>query len=194
MNNKHIKIILTLISIVGIGTHLVFPSIAIDSVTVALLIIGVLPWLSSLFKSFGAGGVNVEFRDLEKAEEELNEAKLIKIPSKEQVSYLPREQDNPILSLAWLRIEIEKRIRMLNGLCKLPENRDFNTMLRQLVEKEILNQKEYSALRDLRGTLNKAVHGEDIDSNANEWAFRIGSSILSALDDKLKIYEESCNL
>jgi hypothetical protein len=114
MNNKQIKIVLTSISIVGIGAHLLFPSIAIDSVTVALLIVGV-PWLSSLFKSFGAGGVNVEFRDLEKAEEELSEAKLIKKPSKDQAFYLPSDHDDPALSLAWLRIEIEKRIRMLNG-------------------------------------------------------------------------------
>ncbi len=193
MENKNIKIVISIVAAVGIFIHIIFPDIAIDFITISLLLIGISPWLSSIFKSLKFGDLAIEYRDLEKIEEKLDKVKLIKAIDEKDV-FIPEKSEDPIVSLAWLRIEIEKKIKSLNNLCKLQEGVSFNNTLRQLKDKEIISSEEVAALKDLMYMLNKAVHGEDVDSRASEWAFNVGSEILSALDRKIEIYEESCNL
>lgn len=193
MENKNIKIVISIIASVGIFTHIIFPNIAIDFIVIFLLLIGISPWLSSIFKSLKFGDLTIEYRDLKEIEEKLDKANLIKTVDEKDI-FIPKKLEDPAMSLAWLRIEIEKKIKSLNNLCNFSESVNFNDMLRQLEDKEIIDSEEVAALKDLRIILNKAVHGEEIDSRASEWAFNVGSEILSALDTKIKIYEESCNL
>lgn len=193
MKNKNIKITISVISFIGILAHIIFPDIAIDFTSISLLLIGISPWLSSILKSLKFGDLTIEYRDLEKIEERLDKANLIKTIEEKDL-FIPEKLEDPIMSLAWLRIEIEKKIKDLNSLCNFQKSRNFHKMLQQLKDKEIIDFKEFSALKDLRGILNKAIHGETIDPRASKWAFTVGSEILSALDTRIKIYEESCNL
>ena len=57
-----IQIVITIVSLSFIVGHLIFPSIKIDSITISLLIIAVIPWLFPLFKSLELpGGFKFEF-------------------------------------------------------------------------------------------------------------------------------------
>ena len=62
-------LIATSVSLLALGVavaHLVAPDLKIDNVTVALLVIAVVPWLRELFTSIELpGGLRVEFRDVE---------------------------------------------------------------------------------------------------------------------------------
>ena len=62
--------LLRIVSVAAIllaAVHLVFPKLAIDSTTVLLLALAVLPWLSPFLKSIELpGGVKLDFREAEK--------------------------------------------------------------------------------------------------------------------------------
>ena len=62
-------LIATVVSLLALAVaiaHLVAPDLKIDNVTVALLVIAVVPWLRELFTSIELpGGLRVEFRDVE---------------------------------------------------------------------------------------------------------------------------------
>lgn len=50
-------------------THLIWPALAIDALTITLVIIAILPWLAPLIKSLELpGGLKVELRDLVQSE------------------------------------------------------------------------------------------------------------------------------
>lgn len=63
------RLIATVVSLLALGVavaHLVAPDLKIDNVTVALLVIAIVPWLRDLFTSIELpGGLRVEFRDVE---------------------------------------------------------------------------------------------------------------------------------
>ncbi|MFI0817109.1 hypothetical protein ACH4TX_11450 [Streptomyces sp. NPDC021098] len=77
-------LIATAVSLLALGVavaHLVAPDLKIDNVTVALLVIAVVPWLRELFTSIELpGGLRVEFRDVEQrieAAERMADAALV---------------------------------------------------------------------------------------------------------------------
>ncbi|MFI0775737.1 hypothetical protein [Streptomyces sp. NPDC021212] len=77
-------VIATVVSLLALGVaiaHLVAPDLKIDNVTVALLVIAVVPWLRELFTSIELpGGLRVEFRDVEQrieAAERMADAALV---------------------------------------------------------------------------------------------------------------------
>ena len=45
--------------------HLLWQDIAIDSITITLALVAIIPWLSSLFKTFKAAGIEIEFQQLQ---------------------------------------------------------------------------------------------------------------------------------
>jgi hypothetical protein len=52
-----------------------FPNLKIDGVTFGLFVLAILPWLSSLIKSFEfPGGWKIEFQDVSKAGEKIIQA------------------------------------------------------------------------------------------------------------------------
>jgi len=58
--------------------HTIFPAVKIDSITVALLVIAILPWLGSIFGSIELpGGLKVTYPELEKLRQESEKAGLL---------------------------------------------------------------------------------------------------------------------
>lgn len=58
---------MTLVGLAMALVHLLWPSLAVDAITVTLLAIAVVPWLAPLFKSLELpGGVKVEFQELQR--------------------------------------------------------------------------------------------------------------------------------
>jgi len=189
MSIRATKFTITVIAVVTAIVHLVRPGLAIDGITATLLIVAVLPWLSSLFKSIELpGGLKVEYRDLEKIEERARKSGLL--AEKPEVSgsgyaFQAVATSDPNLALAGLRIELEKR------LVRLAQSRDvvvprtgLNQLLRLLNERELIGGTERALLSDLTTLLNSAVHGATVESSAVQWALEIGPQILEALDKR----------
>jgi len=103
----------------------VFPDLKIDAITLGLLIVAVLPWLTSLIESAKfPGGWEIKFRDLKEAAEQVtSDTEALEIDSAEEITdrvqaYQPQQDSN--LALVGLRIEIERRVRAAYSRPSLP--------------------------------------------------------------------------
>lgn len=168
--------------------HLVWPTLAIDAVTLALLVIALLPWLAPIFKSLEfPGGWKVQFQDLQNAAERADKAGLLAAqpaPPPAEFTFQQLAESDPNLALAGLRIEIEKRLNTLAEKHGIePRGRGLGQLLRLLTQKQALTPEASSTLADMTGLLNSAVHGASVDPRASNWAISVGPRVLKALDD-----------
>lgn len=190
MSPAKIQKIISVIALLLILVHIVWPHLAIDGITIGLLILAIVPWLSPLFKSIQfPGGVKIEYQDLEKTEKQMKHAGLFPkkhARSTKQFDFLPSPYDDPSIALAWLRIEIEKRFRGLIQEKKLSEEGGLKRNLIVLFQNGILSEEEKNALFDLVEILSSAMHGVIVDPSAAEWAVEVGPLVLRGLDNKIK--------
>jgi hypothetical protein len=188
MLNLTLAKIVSLISLLLILLHLLFPKITLDTPTIILLLVAGFPWLAKILKSIELpGGLKIEFLELEKVRHEADKAGLLATPRsiREEPAYLSIAQDDPNLALAGLRIEIEKRLKEVAKSRGLDADRQsIGYLLRRLPE-GTLSQQEYSVLSDLIGLLNRAVHGADVDPSAAQWAMEVGPRLLAGLDERI---------
>jgi hypothetical protein len=190
--------------------HIFSPSLGIDAILISLLIIAALPWIIPFLKTLELpGGVKIEFRDVKAATDKISEfekevERLEKVELVEEIEVV-EEQDpfwvlrhiaeiDPNLCLVGFRIEIEKR------LLRLAEQNDIDTfrrplysIVKALMERQMLPGPVASGLNDLITMGNRAAHGADVSPDAAKWVLDAGPSILNTLDsliepqqDKLK--------
>lgn len=186
-----IQIGITALAMLGIIVHLIWPSLSIDWITLALLVVAVLPWLSPLLKSVEfPGGWKIEFQKLQKAKENADKAGLLAPSSTVKVapeySFQVIADDDPNLALAGLRIEIEKLLLQLAKSKGVEVQRaSVERLMKLLAEQGVLAQEEYDVLADMIGLLNSAVHGASVDRRAVDWAMEVGPRLLKSLDNKI---------
>jgi hypothetical protein len=169
---------------------MILPELKVDSITIALFIIAIIPWLLPLFKSLELpGGWKIEFQDVQDAMEKADKAGLIIAPDGKKHSepaFLEIANLDTNLGLAGLRIEIEKRLIKIAEINKIPNQRvSLGRLLRELINKGVLNENEYGALLDIITILNSAVHGASISQDTAKYTINYGISLLDALDKKL---------
>lgn len=181
---------ITAIAVVLAIAHLAAPDVKIDAITVTLLVIAVLPWLGTVFRSLELpGGLKVEYHELERAKKEAEEAGLL-APAAEPTPpvFLAIAEQDPNLALAGLRIELEKRLRVLataDGIAPESTRQGIGPLLRMLASRDALKERERSVLADLIATLNSAVHGAEVDPRAAQWAMDVGPKLLRTLDERI---------
>jgi hypothetical protein len=169
--------------------HLIWPTRAVDLITLVLFVVAILPWVAPLFKSLEfPGGWKIEFQELQKAAQRAEQAGLLspaaEPPAAADYTFQRVAEQDPNLALAGLRIEIEKRLVALAEKRGVEaRSRGIGQLLRVLSDRGALGQQERSVLADLTGLLNSAVHGASVDRRATEWAIEIGPRLLRALDD-----------
>lgn len=173
--------------------HIIWPRLAIDAVALALIVIAILPWLAPLVKSLELpGGWKVEFQELQRAASRAETAGLLAAEPTEPealFSFQSIANQDPVLALAGLRIEIEKRLVLLAEAHKLNARRrplGVGQLLRLLAQAEVLTNEERSILADMVNLLNSAVHGAEIDRRSAAWAIDIGPRLLTSLDERVK--------
>jgi hypothetical protein len=173
--------------------HIIFPNLSIDAITLTLIIIAILPWLTPLVKAMELpGGWKIEFRDLEKTTFRAEAAGLLADSDDEgrtnhEYSFEIVANTDPNLALAGLRIEIEKRLNLLGKANNLSEGKPkgVGLLLRYLGRRGVLKDDEIEILADLVNMLNAAVHGADVDKRSAEWAVTIGPRLLRSLDERI---------
>jgi len=187
---KRLQIIISLIAISIACLHLIFPSLNIDGITIILLIVAIVPWLSPIFKSLEfPGGWKVEFQDYQKAKASADKAGLLASPediktSTNDYSFESVVNIDPVLALAGLRIEIEKRLQKIAEKNHLPfKKQGAGNLVKALYNAEILDSKQSSALLEIIYLLNDAVHGAYVSEKYVNWVFDVGPRLLKTLDD-----------
>jgi hypothetical protein len=186
---KRLRQVITLGALVLALVHLIWPRLAIDSITLVLLVIALLPWLAPIFKSLEfPGGWKIEFQELQKAAQKAEEAGLLApaahVAGEMDYAFQRAADQDPNLALAGLRIEIEKRLVALAQKKGLDaRSKGMRQLLRVLSEQHVLDPEASSALADLTGLLNSAVHGALVDPQAAAWAMNIGPRLLRRLDE-----------
>jgi hypothetical protein len=130
-----------------------------------------------------------------RAEDELAKAGLVAIATPKQTESLPPiANDDPLITLAALRIELEKRLRQIakaEGIDLKRRPGSIAMVTRELSSTGALTPQESTALIDMAGTLNRAVHAESVDPISAEWALRVGPTILASLDEKISTVASS---
>ncbi len=187
-----IKVLLTSVAIIISIIHICYPQLKIDSITLGLFIVAVLPWLAPIFKSVELpGGMKFELQDFKEIEEKADKAGMIeRSPNKngKEYSFLLVAKEDPKLALAGLRIELEDKLRKL----ALKNDIDMSYKgLRQIMEvlsdHDLITFDERSVLSDMAGMLNSAVHseGEALNYSSVSWALDVGTRILDGLEKRL---------
>lgn len=177
MRARILRYTISILALVLAIAHIIWPTLSIDAITLGLLAIAVIPWLSPLFKSIELpGGVKIEYQELEKAAESANQAGLVaSAPTTSLGAQAPRAKYafedvvtlDPNMALAGLRIEIERRLKALaNASGGLPNSGGTGALLHSLRNREVLSTDAYEALRALIDLLNTAVHGAIVTPRA----------------------------
>lgn len=185
------KFVISLVVILIAATRVWKPDLAIDQVTVALIIVALLPWAGSVFKAIELpGGLKVEYPEVKKIEKKAEHSGFIQtegahdsLPQK-QYSFEKIADEDANLALAGLRIEIESKLQKIASSYSIQQNRSIRKLINDLQEHEALNSSEVSVLMDLLPLLNRAVHGAKVDQEACYLAINMGKDILSALDKR----------
>lgn len=193
------KIIISILFISLLFVRLFVPQIKIDSLSVILLVLAIVPWFIQYIKSLeikGFGKVELFDKYQKKSiEQSVEEIGITSKPNSKITNaylfYELRYQD-PKLAMAGLRIELESTLSKLITQKGVQDNSRYSSIQRKseiLLKNKIISPKEYALIRDIVGILNKAVHGQ-IDkyySTDFDWVFDIGLSLLDTLNEKLKI-------
>ena len=193
MKAKPIQFLISAIAIVLVIVHIAWPNLTVDLITVALLVIAIVPWLGTLFRVIELpGGVKIEYHELQKVTDSAKKAGLLKKKSTKGTRSIKKPVyqeialEDPNLALAGLRIEIEKRlIEIANSREIKVDKTGISTLSRILREQGILTPQEHSVILDMVILLNSAVHGAKVNNDATKWALDTGSQILHALDEKI---------
>lgn len=168
---RKIKLTITTVAVLMAVTHIIFPKINIDLITVVLIALAIVPWLEPLFKSVELpGGLKLEFHELEKIGTEAKKVGLI--PNKQQEPQIKTKEEKPKydfveiaeknqeLALVSLRIEIETRLRKIATKYSIDTKKySINRLIDALAQKNILTFQETAVLKDMISTLNHAAHG-----------------------------------
>lgn len=184
---RRLRRIVTLVALAFALAHLIWPKLAIDAITLGLLVISVIPWLGPLVKSLELpGGWKVELQEMYDMTARAQDAGLISeqadVPTAEYSFELVADRD-PNLALAGLRIEIERKLLRLSDQHQIPlRSRGISQLLRELSERGVLTNDQRSVLTDLVGLLDSAVHGATVDQRAATWAMEIAPGLLQSLD------------
>lgn len=194
MSARKVQYTITLSVLLLALAHLIWPSLTIDAITLALVVIAIIPWLGPLFKSIKLpGGLEVEYKDLEETTERLESTGLLPATPNAPpptLAFLLVAQEDPNLALAGLRIEIEKRLFALaEKTGGMPRKRGVGGYLLYLRDKGVLTQEQHSVLADMIGLLNSAVHGAEVRKDIAAWAMDVGPKLLTELDRRIEEYK-----
>lgn len=199
-----IKVLVSALALGFLATHLIWPDLKVDAISVSLLIISVSPWIIQYLKSLELpGGIKIELKDVMNAVEKIGpqltakmdaelpglemEAKIEVKPISHLETLRSLARTDPNLTMVGLRIEVERRLRELSestgvGAPKTP----IQPLLYVLRTAGILDPRLTSALSNLIKFGNQAAHGAEVTSDAAEWMAALAPQMLSDLDDAIK--------
>jgi len=159
----------------------------LDATDFLIVVLALLPWLSSILKSVEfPGGGKIEFKDMQSAVSKVTVGAPAAVAER-ALSYsseIPIDAD-PNLTLVGLRIEIERRIRRLAEKHALDSQKSLMQLIRGLQVSGVLEGSRVSGLQELVIFGNRAAHGVTVEEGAAAWAQDYGPQVLAVLDELL---------
>lgn len=206
-----IKLLISILGVAGIVTHLFFPQVRIDLITLCLGVLALIPWLAPIVKSLEIpGGFKIELQDVQRATRRAESAGTVaenqqrpeatRHPSpvaspapqypgglKARIAALENIAiQDPNIALVGLRIEIESFLRNIARGHGLPsEARSARQLLRAIQKERILPSDLAAGVDDLIGLGNQAAHGASVSPEAAKWAIDRSPEILGILTNYL---------
>lgn len=180
-----LKLLLSLGAFAALVARLIWPDLRFDAVSIGLLIVILVPWLSGLFESLEfPGGWKIKFRDLERVADAFDDASAE--PSAKP-TYMAVKNLDPGLALVGLRIEIEVRLQRLweDSGNDLGRQRSAGMLLRELRRGDVVPARQAGALEELLRITNAAAHGAELPARSEDFAFDEGPRILAWLDQRI---------
>ena len=185
INKLKLKIGISALAVILITARFVWPDIKIDSITVGLFFVAIIPWLSNLIESAKfPGGWEIKFRDLKSASDAIPED--VATPPDKTAELLEFVELDASLAIVYLRIEIEKRLRELAKLVGVDQHQPLTRLFRNLQRREEINHPFFSGLQKVVIAGNQAAHGATVDPSLADWAIEFGPKIIHALDEILE--------
>jgi hypothetical protein len=189
MNHSALRVLVSAGAGVLMLTHALLPHVTIDSITLGLFIVAVLPWVAVLIKSAEfPGGWKVEFREVQDAAAQITKELVRRPATFGATTGSPEtfiESTDPNLALIALRIDIEKRLRRLAEKYGEPATSSLPRIIQGLRELTVLTSDESEGLERVILAGNKAAHGASVDPQIAEHASSWGRQIVELLEQKL---------
>lgn len=167
-------LVITALGIALIVIHGFYSNVfTVDWYTIVILLILSIPFLSRFLKRAKVAGAEFEFRDeidstkiavqqsVEKAKSKTGgKSKPVKFETFNLQSTKKLLDSDPVLALASLRIEIERKLSLAVKFFKLATKQEnLSDFIRVLKMKGILYPEQVIALRKIVNMCNKAIHG-----------------------------------
>jgi hypothetical protein len=188
---KKIKIIVSSVAALIAILHIANPNIAIDTITISLFLIAIIPWFIPYLDTVELPcGIIIGLKDTDKVSKQVKEAGLVSDTPNDSNEFCFQQiaSRDPNLALAGLKIEIEKKLVLmadskLRGTGRIFTN--LGSLTTTLARNNILTSKELEAINGLNDLLNRAVHGAEVHPDAADRALELGVTILKSLDEKI---------
>ena len=204
MKTRATQILITVTMLFLAGMHVLFPDLKIDSATLILLVLAVIPWLLPIVKSVELpGGFKIELQDVKAATQKVTKSavnmcgrisvrsamtgRLTVLPSDSVETLKSVGERDPGLAMVGFRIELEKRLRRLAAQEGFRhEGQSLHSLLHEMCAKDILPKEFTEGLSELIALGNQAAHGAEVSPDAAEWLFETAPGILKAIDGLLE--------
>jgi len=180
------------IALVAITLRVLFPYLKIDAITLGMLLVAIIPWLSALIESAKfPGGWEIKFRDLQEAAQQVTSDSIATDTESEATEHAEvfQPQNDPNLALVGLRIEIERRVKELAIRHEIQKSHSLKRMLNQLQQLEVLDHRAIGGLDEIIMAGNRAAHGAYVEPSVATWAMEYGPDVIAVLDKHIN--EES---
>jgi len=188
-----IKIAATILFLSALICHIFISSINVDSITIILLILCILPWIFDYIKSLEISGIGkielvkeYEKKAIMEATENIGLSNKVNFDSK--YSFTRYIEEDPKLALAGLRMELEDSLtKLANRNFLVIKNYGISSLVRELYEKQYISGNERALIMDMVGILNRAVHNKlnEYDKDNATWVFNYGTILLDSLNEKI---------
>jgi hypothetical protein len=213
-----VRYVVSVVALALLVGHYVLPDRRIDAVSLGLVVVGVIPWLGSIFKSLELpGGFKVEYQQFEQVSatlatlEEQRQREVTTIVSGSAAhfqltasapsvtaqppaaSYSLSGVKDPRLRLFALRAEIEKRLRELaaqRNIGHLGHGAHLGppALLGALVEARAISPPLFNSVQVVIEAANQALHGAEVSDRIGDWAAETGPVILRYLAERTLDY------
>ena len=193
MQQVPLRVTITVAATVLGVAQISLPDLKIDSITVGLFVLAILPWLAALIQRAKLpGGWEITFRDVQDAGRRAAPAKGGDDRAKPSLpfSVLEVADLDANLALVYLRIEIEQRLRIIAERAELNSTGSLARLFRDLRRSRIIDDAAFSGLEELIHAGNQAAHGAQVEPSVRDSVLQLAPSIINALDQLIDGFAE----
>lgn len=190
--NFYLKLIISIVACAVFAVRTLWPDLKIDTVSLGLIVVAIVPWLTELIESAKfPGGWEVKFRDVRAAGDKVTAGhqteSISQIAPDSFDAFETIAKSDKQLALVMLRIEIEKRLRAVGALQQLDPRMPLARLTTELASRQLISDVTANGLLELISAGNSAAHGAKVPDQVQEWCTTEGPRILASLDAQLNL-------